>query len=120
MAKSNNKIVVISILDNSEKKSLLISTPEIMISILSTKEVDIAMISANAYSTACKLKKARVFAVSIKDLEYQREKGARPETNPKTVIPEEYYNLLDVFSKKNLDTLLFRQKYDHKIIVEEE
>ena len=56
----------------------------------------------------------------MKDLEFQAEKEARPETNPKTVVPEEYHDLLDVFSKKDSDTLPPHRKYDHKIILEEE
>ena len=56
----------------------------------------------------------------MRDLEYQAEKEAKPETDPKTVIPAKYHNRLDVFFKKNSDTLPLRQKYDHKIILEEE
>ena len=78
------------------------------------------MIGADAYHLACQLKGAQVFAICIRNLEFQVEKKARPETNPKTVVPEEYHDLLDVFSKKDSDTLLPHQKYDHKIILEEE
>ena len=77
------------------------------------------MIGADAYRTACKLKGAQVFAVSIRDLEYQAEKEAKPETNLRSIVPEEYHDLLDVFSKKDFDTLPPHQKYDHKIILEE-
>ena len=49
MIKLNNKTVVISTLDNSRKKGLITSTPKIKISILNTKEVDIAMIDADIY-----------------------------------------------------------------------
>lgn len=44
-----------------------------------TKKVDVAMIGADAYRTVCKLKRAQVFAISIKDLKYQAEKKARPK-----------------------------------------
>lgn len=40
---------------------------EIKIWIFATKEIIIAMIDADAYCAACKLKKANVFAVFIKD-----------------------------------------------------
>ena len=86
---------------------------------LDTKEVDVAMIGADAYRAACRLKRAQVFAVSMRDLEYQAEKEAKPETDPRTVVPAEYHNFLDVFSKKNSDTLPPHRKYDHKIILEE-
>lgn len=39
------------------------------------------MIDANAYYTACKLKKTRISAVSMKNFEYQAEKKAMPEKN---------------------------------------
>ena len=78
------------------------------------------MISINAFCTICKLKKIRFFAVSIRDLKYQVEKKAKLETNPKNIIPEKYYNFLNIFLKKNSDTHSFYQKYDNKIILEKE
>lgn len=56
------------------------------------------MIDANAYRIACKLEKAQVFAISMKYLKFQAKKKARPETNPKNVIPKIYHDFLDVFS----------------------
>ena len=41
----------------------------------------------------------------MKNLEYQAEKKAKPETNLKTIVLEEYYDFLDIFSKKDSDTL---------------
>lgn len=55
----------------------------------------------------------------MKNLKFQAAKEAKPETNLKSVISEEYYYFLDVFSKKNSNTLLFHQKYNYKIILEE-
>lgn len=77
------------------------------------------MIDTDSYYATCRLKKAQFFVISIKDLEYQVEKEAKPETNLKNVLPEEYYDLLDIFSKKSSNTLLLYQKYDHNIILEE-
>ena len=68
---------------------------------------------------ACKLKKAQVLPISIKNLEFQAVKEARPETNPKSVLPKKYHNFLDTFLKKDLDIFFSYQKYDHKIILEE-
>ena len=81
---------------------------------------DITMIGADAYHLACQLKRAQVFPIFIKNLEFQAKKKTRPETNLKTIVLEEYYDLLDVFSKKNSDILPSHQKYDYKIILEEE
>ena len=35
-------------------------------------------------------------------------------------MSQEYYNFLNIFSKKDSDTLPLHQKYDHKIHLEEE
>lgn len=56
----------------------------------------------------------------MKDLEYQAAKEAKSETDLKNVIPEEYHDLLDIFSKKNFDMLLFHQKYDDIIRLKEQ
>lgn len=63
------------------------------------------MIGADTYRIACKLKKAQVFAVSIRDLKYQAEKEAKPKTDSKSIVQDKYHYLLDIFSKKNSDTL---------------
>ena len=77
------------------------------------------MIGVDAYRAACCLKGAQVFAVSIRDIQYQTEKEVSAETNPRNVVPQKYYNLLNIFSKKNSDTLPPYRKYDHKIYQEE-
>lgn len=86
MDKSKPKIVFSSTLNYFEKKRLPILILEAKVSIFATKEVNIAMIGANAYCMACKLKKTQIFAASIRDLENQAEKEARPETDPKSVV----------------------------------
>ena len=67
MDKQKPETVVISSLNYSGIEGLPIPTRT---SILGTKEVDIVMIGADAYCTACKLKGAQIFAISIRDLEY--------------------------------------------------
>ena len=54
-------------------------------------------------------------AISMKDIEYQLNKTAKTPTDPKTVVPEEYHEFLDVFSKEASDTLSPHSKYDHQI-----
>ena len=68
------------------------------------------MISANTYQVARSSKKAAVFALAMKDLDYQLKKRFEAETNPKKLILKEYYNSLVVFSKKNSDALPYYQK----------
>lgn len=110
MNKQKLKIVVISFFDNSGIKNLLIL---ILTSILDTKKVSIAIIDIDAYCAIYKLKRAQVFAMSIKDLEYQVEKEAKPETDLKNVILKEYYNFLDIFLKKDSNTLFSYRKYNY-------
>ena len=81
----------------------------------STKDVNIAMISVNAYGVVCCLKITQVFTVSLRDLQYQAKKETKAKTYLKSVVPKKYYNFVNVFSNKNLDTLSFHWKYDHKI-----
>ena len=107
-------------MENSDKKELPVPIPTTKTSEPKAKDIDIAMIGADAYRAACHLKGAQVFAVSMRDIQYQAEKEARAETNPKSVVPQEYHDFLDVFSKKDLDTLPPHRKYDHKIHLEEE
>lgn len=77
------------------------------------------MIGVNAYCVACKLKSAQVFVVSIKDWKYQTAKEAKPETDLRSIVLQEYHNLLDVFSQKDPNLFPPHQKYDHKILLKE-
>lgn len=113
-------IVLISTLDQSKREGLSILILEAKALILATRNVDIAMIGIDVYCTACKLKRTQVFDVSIKDLEYQVEKEARPKTNSKSVVLEDYHDFLNIFFKKNPDTLFLHQKCNYWIILEEE
>ena len=107
-------------MNSSDKKELPVPISATKESDSKAKDIDIAMIGADAYRAACRLKKAQVFAVSMRDIQYQAEKEARAETNPTSVVTQEYHDFLDVFSKKDSDTLPPHQKYDHKIHLEEE
>ena len=117
IGKQNSKIVIFNTFGNSGKEELPTST---LATIFEQDVENVAMIDADAYRLACQLKRAQVFAILMKDLEFQAEKEARPETNLKTVVPKKYYDLLYVFSKKDSDTLPSHRKYDYKIILEKE
>ena len=56
----------------------------------------------------------------MRDIQYQAEKKTEIEIDLKNVVTQEYHNFLDVFSKKDLDTLSLYWKYDHKIHLEKE
>lgn len=70
MDKSKPKTIIISTWNYFEKEKLIILILERKISTLAIKKINIAIIGVDAYCTACKLKKAHVFTVSMKNLEY--------------------------------------------------
>ena len=81
------------------------------------KPLDLAFIGGALFVHLVKSKKqkAKIFAISMQDIEYQLNKETKPPTNPKTVILAEYHDFPDVFSKDISDTLRPHGKYDHKI-----
>ena len=120
LGETSSRKAIISSLDSLEKKELPVPILATVKSNRKAKDTDKAMIGANAYRAACRLKGAQVFAVFMRDIQYQAEKEARVETNLKNVVPQEYHDFLDVFSKKDLDTLPLHRKYDHQIQLEKE
>lgn len=72
--------------------------------------MDVAIIGADSYYATCKLKRAQFFVVSMRDLEYHKEKRARPEIDPKIILPAKYVNLMYVFFKKRLGYTSFLLK----------
>lgn len=69
---------MINFLEILVEKELTIST----LAVSFRKDViDIAIIGSDAYCLACQLKKAQVFAVSMKNLELQANKNAKAKTN---------------------------------------
>ena len=112
----SSKKATISSLKSSSKKELLVPILATKTTKPKAKNIYIAMISMNVYCIVCHLKKAQIFTVLMRDIQYQAEKKARAEINPKSVVFQEYYNFLDIFSKKDSDTFSLHQKYNHKII----
>ena len=51
----------------------------------------------------------------MQDIEYQLNKVTKLSTNLKTVVPVEYHDYLDVFSKNMSNTLRLYGKYNYKI-----
>ena len=78
------------------------------------KPLDLAFIGGAPFMHLAK-KKAEIFAISMRDVKYQLNKGTKPLTDPKTVVPVDYHDYLDVFSKEASDTLSPHTKFDHKI-----
>lgn len=119
MTKLKYKIIIISILDNFEKESLSILIQKTKVLILDIKKIDIAIIGANAYRTNYKLKRAQIFAIFIKNLEYQAKKKARPKTNLKIVIPKKYCDLFNICNRKNSNIHVYSKNMIKKIILKE-
>ena len=61
------------------------------------------------------LQEIEVAIVSVNNINFQINKADKPFIDPKTVVPKEYYDFLDIFSKKALDTVAEHSKYDYKI-----
>ena len=105
IVETSSRKATINSLESSDKKELPVPIPTTKISKPKAKDIDIAMIGADAYCAAYYLKKAQVFALPMRDIQYQAKKKARAETDLKSILPQEYHDFLDVFSKKDLDTL---------------
>ena len=92
-----------------------------------TKLLDLTFIGVAPFQYLAKQKDVEIFAVSIRDIEnelnailmkdikYQLNKTVKAPTNPKTVVPKEYHEFLDVFLKEASDTLSPHSKYNHQI-----
>ena len=80
-----------------------------------TKPIDLAFIGGAPFTYLAKQKDVEIFAISMRDIEYQLEKATKTPIDPKIVVPEEYHKFLDIFSKEASDTLFEHSKYDHRI-----
>ena len=79
------------------------------------KPLDLAFIGGALFVHLAKKRKADIFTISMRDIEYQLNKTTKPPTDPKTVVPTKYHDLIDVFSKDVSDTLRPYGKYNHRI-----
>jgi hypothetical protein len=62
---------------------------------------------------------AEMFTIIIEDINEYIEKQIQPEPDPIEVLPVEFRQFTDVFSKEASDTLLeYREEYNHKIELE--
>ena len=95
--KQNSKTVIINTLGNSGKEEL----PTSILAPTFQKDVkDVAIIGVDAYCLACQLKGVQVFAISIRDIEFQAEKEARPEQIQRLLYPKSIIIFWMCFQKK--------------------
>ena len=79
------------------------------------KPLDLAFIGGAPFVHLAKKRKADIFAISMRDIKYQLNKTTKPPTDPKTVVPTKYHDLINMFTRDISDTLRPYGKYDHKI-----
>ena len=77
--------------------------------------INIATIAAAPFEVLTRQKGVNIFAVTLQDVTYEMEKRKKTVTDPKEVVPEEYHDFLDVFSKQEADKLPPHRAYDHSI-----
>lgn len=90
--------------NSPNKRKLLVLILTTILSKFKAQDIYIAMIAVDSYCVACYFKGAQVFAVFMRDIEYQAEKKSRARSDPKTVVSQEYHNFLHVFSKNDSNT----------------
>ena len=80
------------------------------------QDLDICMIGAAPLTRLARKPDHELFAVSMEDI----EKALAPKTytDPATKLPKQYHDFLDVFSRKEADTLPEHRLYDHRIELE--
>lgn len=77
------------------------------------KPLELAFVRVTSFQDLAKQKNVEVRAVSRRHIKYQLNKDETPVTDPITVVPAEYHEFLDVFSKQALDIVAPHSKYDH-------
>jgi hypothetical protein len=79
-----------------------------------TVPITVAQIGAVPFLKLARKPMHELFSVTLRDINIHLNKQAKPETDPRQVLPEEYHEFLDVFSKKASDELL---NISHLIII---
>jgi hypothetical protein len=79
----------------------------------SITRLDIYAISARSFDWLARRRCHELFAVSLQDINKALEE--KVPTDPRTKLPPEYHEFLDVFSRKEADRLPPHRTYDHKI-----
>lgn len=102
LLEKSSKKALISSFNNSDIKESPVSGLAIIKSEPKAKNICITIIGADIHCRTCCLKEALVFAVSMKDIQYEAEKEARAMNDAKSLVPLEYHDFFHVFSKIRL------------------
>ena len=66
---------------------------------------DILVVGAYAFKTIARKEKAEILGISIRDIMDQHRKEESNDVDPKTLLPEQYHDLIEAFSAKEANTL---------------
>lgn len=77
--------------------------------------LQLAMINAAPFQYLARQKDVEIFAISMRDINYQLNKDKKPPTNPATRVPECYHNFLNIFSKEASNIMSAHSKHNHVI-----
>ena len=81
------------------------------------KDCTIGMIGAAPFHHLAKKHGSQVFAVSMRDILYEMKKQEQidEEIDPRTILPKEFHEYLNVFLKAAVNTLPSHGPLDHHI-----
>jgi len=77
------------------------------------KHLEVYAIGSAPFLRLARKKNHDLFAISMRDID--KALKITPSVDPATLLPPEYHDFLDVFSRELADTLPERRPYDHKI-----
>jgi len=93
------------------------SIPTVSVSASSTssppKHLEVYAIDSASFLRLARKKNHDLFAIFMRDID--KALKITPSVDPATLLPPEYHDFLDVFSRELADTLPERRLYDHKI-----
>ena len=79
---------------------------------------DIAIIGAAAYNMLAKKPEAQIFAAIMEDI--KKALRVKEYVDPLPLLPKEYHEFTDVFSRGDSDVLPPHRPYDHRVPVQED
>ena len=81
-----------------------------------TKPLEVYAIGSAPFVRLARKKNHTLFTVTLRDIE--KALVIKPSVDPAAILPPEYHDFLDVFSREASDTLPEHRPYDHKIQLE--
>ena len=81
-------------------------------------KLDIAIISAAAYNLLAKKPENQIFSATIEDI--KKALRVKEYVDPLPLLPKEYHEFVDVFSRGDSDVLPPHRPYDHRVPVQED